>query len=125
MKKAKHLLIVGVITLIGVFSAHGALLGPIGYDIDFFFLYKVFRGDPTGKVVIVKVDNASLDALEKTDLRVLNLSKSVFAKTLDALYSDGAKAVGVDIIFANRSPDESVLIEALKKYPQTVIAAKV
>ncbi len=102
-----------------------ALLGPVGYDFDFFFLYKVLRGDPTGKVAIVKIDNQSLDSLEKTDLRVLSLSKTVFAKMLDALYADGAKAVGIDVIFANRSADENALAEAFLKYPQTVIGAKI
>ena len=85
----------------------------------------MLRGDPTGKVAIVKIDNSSLDDLEKTDFRVLNLSKTAFSKLLDALYSDGARSVGIDVIFANRSADEKVLADALKKYPQTVIGAKV
>lgn len=125
MKKATHLLAVWATTLLVSFLAYSALSGPIGDDLDFFFLYKVFRGEPSGKVAIVKIDNASLDELEKTDLRVLNFSKSVFADLIEKLEADGASAVGVDVIFANRSADEAVLAEALKKYPNVVIGAKV
>ena len=85
----------------------------------------MFRGEPSGKVAIVKIDNASLDELEKTDLRVLNFSKSVFAKLIEKLEGDGASAIGVDVIFANRSADESVLAETLKKHPNVAIGAKV
>lgn len=73
----------------------------------------------------MKIDNASLDALQKSDLRVLSLSKTVFADLLDRVYADGAKTVALDVVFANRSEDEGVLAAALRKYPQTVIAAKV
>ncbi len=97
----------------------------VGKDLNFFFLYKVLRGEPSGKAVVVKIDNASLDALQRSDLRVLNLSKTVFSDLLERLYADGAKTVALDVVFANRSPDEGALAAALSKYPQTVIAAKI
>ncbi|MFZ3232541.1 MAG: CHASE2 domain-containing protein [Patescibacteria group bacterium] len=125
MKKATHLLAVWATTLFVSFLAYSALSGPIGDDLDFFFLYKVFRGAPSDKVAIVKIDNASLDELEKTDLRVLNFSKSVFARLIEKLESDGATAIGVDVIFANRSADEAVLAQALEKNRNVVIGAKV
>lgn len=125
MKKATHLLAVWATTLAVTFLAHAALAGPVGNDLDFFFLYKVFRGEPSGKVAIVKVDNASLDELEKTDLRVLNFSKTTFANLIEKLRNDGASAIGIDVIFANRSSDEGVLAKTLESGNDVVIAAKV
>ena len=63
MKKATHLLAVWAMTLLVAFLTHSALSWPVGNDLDFFFLYKVLRGDPSGKVAIVKIDNALLDEL--------------------------------------------------------------
>ncbi len=97
----------------------------MGHDIDHFFLYKVLRGEPSGKVAVVKIDNESLDRLEKTDLRVLNLTKSVFADLIEKLNAQGAAAIGIDVIFANRSSDESVLAAALAKHSNVVIGAKI
>lgn len=125
MKKATHLLAVWVTTLFVTFLAHAALAGPVGNDLDFFFLYKVFRGEPSDRVAIVKIDNASLDELEKTDLRVLNFTKTTFANLIGKLRDDGASAIGIDVIFANRSPDETVLAEALESSRDVVIAAKI
>lgn len=125
MKKATHLLVVWVTTLAVTFLAHAALAGPVGNDLDFFFLYKVFRGEPSGKIAIVKIDNASLDELEKTDLRVLNFSKTAFVNLIGKLRDDGALAIGIDVIFANRSPDEGALAKALESRRDVVIAAKV
>ena len=49
------------------------------------FLYQGNYDKSSDQIVIVKIDNKSLDALEKSDLRVLNLSKTVFANTLEKL----------------------------------------
>lgn len=125
MKKATHLLAIWAISLLATFLAHAALAGPIGHDLDFFFLYKVLRGVPSDKIAIVKIDNASLDELEKTDLRVLNYSKTVFSNLIDRLESGGASAIGLDIIFANRSADQEVLAKTLENRKNVVIAAKV
>lgn len=125
MKKATHLLTVWAVSLLATFLAYSALVGPVGNDLDFFFLYKVFRGDPSGKIAIVKIDNASLDDLNKTDFRVLNLSKTVISNLIDKLEDDGAAAIGVDVIFANRSADEGVLVQNLAKRSNVVVAAKV
>lgn len=125
MKKATHLLAVWSMTLAVAFLAHSALSGPIGNDLDFFFLYKVLRGEPSEKVAIVKIDNASLDELGKTDFRVLNFTKTTMADLVRKLRADGASAIGIDVIFANRSPDEGELSKALSERDDVVIAAKV
>lgn len=125
MKKATHLLAIWAISLLATFLAHAALAGPIGHDLDFFFLYKVLRGAPSDKIAIVKIDNTSLDELEKTDLRVLSHSKTVFSNLIERLESEGASAIGLDVIFANRSADQEVLAKTLEKRKNVVIAAKV
>lgn len=124
MKKSKHLLAVWLLTLAASFLGITAFRDLIGHDVDFFFMYKTMRGEPSGKVAIVKIDNASLDRFGRTDLRVLNFSKSVFADLVEKLESARAASVSLDVVFANRSEDEAALARTLRKYPNVVIAAR-
>jgi hypothetical protein len=57
----------------------------IGVDFNAYFAYKVLRADPTNHIVIVSIDNASLNALTQSDFRVLNFSKSVYIDLIEAL----------------------------------------
>jgi CHASE2 domain-containing sensor protein len=76
-------------------------------------------------VVIVKVDNKTLDALQSTDLRVLSFTKTKFADLLTKLENHGARAIGIDIVFANKSSDVNILANVLKKYRNIVIGTKI
>lgn len=125
MKKSKHLLAVWSLSLAAAFLGISMFGDLVGNDVDFFFMYKTMRGEPSGKVAIVKIDNASLDRLGRTDLRVLNFSKTVFADLIGKLESGGAKSVAIDVVFANRSEDEKTLADTIAKYPNVVIAARV
>lgn len=89
------------------------------------FLYQGNYDQSSNKIVIIKIDNKSLDALEKSDLRVLNLSKTVFANTIEKLEGYGAKAIGIDVIFANQSEDSGILKQTLEKYHNILIGAKI
>ncbi len=100
-------------------------LGPLALDkLDSWMVLRANFDAPAAAVAVVKVDNRSLDALQGSDLRILTLQKKTFADLLDRLYASGAKAVGVDVVFANKSSDAPSLVAALKRYPSAVIAAK-
>jgi CHASE2 domain-containing sensor protein len=90
------------------------LIVAIGLDFNTMFLYQGNYDQSSNKIVIIKIDNKSLDALQKSDLRVLNLSKTVFANTIEKLEEYGAKAIGIDVIFANQSEDAHILRQILK-----------
>lgn len=100
-------------------------LGPLALDkLDSWLVLRANFDAPSPAVAVVKVDNKSLDALQGSDLRILTLQKKTFASLLDKLYASGAKAVGIDVVFANVSSDAPSLAAALKRYPSAVIAVK-
>jgi CHASE2 domain-containing sensor protein len=101
------------------------LRGPIELNFNSSLLYKDNYGKSSDSIVIVRVDNQTLDALQKTDIRVLNLTKTVFSKTIERLEESGVKAIGIDIIFANLATDADILANTLQRYKNIVIAAKV
>lgn len=107
---------------IGLSRLFGAILGG---DFNAYFAYKALRADPTNNVVIVSIDNASLDALTQSDFRVLNFSKAVYIDLIEKLEKAGAKSIGLDIVLANPDPKEQEFADVLEKYRNVVIAAKV
>ncbi len=100
------------------------LFGLIGTDFNAFFLYKQFRGVPSGNVVIVKIDNASLDILAKSDLRILTFTKQLYIDLIDRLEEAKVRAIGFDLVLTNPDPKEQTLADLIKKYGNITIAAK-
>lgn len=125
MKKAIH---IGTITLIASILTLGLWLitrSSIGIGVNEFFIYQKNPLPSSDKIVIVRVDNESLDALQKTDLRIFNLSKTVFSTLINKLEAMSVRAIGIDIIFTNRSEDENILADTLRDHPNVVIWARV
>lgn len=88
-------------------------------------MYQPSRALPSGKVVLVKIDNESLDSLTKSDFRVLTFSKGVIIDVIKTLRKEGAKSIGLDIVLANPDPREEELSRLLDEKEDIVIAAKV
>ena len=124
-KNTTNILLTFCLSSVGSFVLYILLIVAIGLDFNTIFLYQGNYDKSSDQIVIVKIDNKSLDALEKSDLRVLNLSKTVFANTLERLEWYGAKAIGIDVIFANQSEDAHILRQILEKYKNIVIGAKI
>ena len=124
-KNTKDIGIVFVVSVLATVFLYFVLRGSIELSLNSSLIYRDNFGKSSDKIVIVRVDNQTLDALQKTDIRVLNLTKTVFARAIDRLESDGAKAIGIDIIFANLSTDADALVKTLAKYDNVVIGAKV
>lgn len=125
MKKAIHIFTIIVIATCITLWIWFITKNIIGTSTNEFFIYQKNPLPSSDKIVIVKIDNRSLDALQKTDIRVLNLTKTVFATLIEKLNTMWAWAIGMDIIFTNRSEDESVLVETLRKNKNIVIWAKI
>lgn len=125
MKKAIHIFTIILISIFMILWFYLITRDTFGISMNEFFIYQKNPLPSSDKIVIVKVDNTSLDALQKTDIRVLNLTKTVFAHLIEKLNQKWARAIGIDIVFTNRSEDESVLVDTLKKYKNVVIWAKI
>ena len=125
-KNTNNILLTFCLSSLGSFALYLLLIVAIGLDFNTIFLYQGnIEEKKSEQIVIVKIDNKSLDALEKSDLRVLNLSKSVFANTLEKLEWYSAKTIGIDVIFANQSDDANKLRNTLEKYKNIVIGVKI
>ncbi len=95
----------------------------MGVDFNTLFLYRDNYSRSSDQIVVIKIDSESLDELQKTDFRVLALSKSVYVELIEKLKALNARAIGLDIIFANHSADEAVLTKTLEQHKDVVIGA--
>lgn len=112
LKAIRFFLVYFVISIVGVLF-YDLTDDLIGIDFDAFFLYQPSLSETKTKIIIVKIDNESLDFLVKTDFRILSLSKKVFIATIDQLRKAGAKTIGIDVILTNPDPDEKLLASVL------------
>jgi PAS domain S-box-containing protein len=80
--------------------------------------YRLVTGNATGKLVVVKIDPASLD-----EIRVWPWPRSTYAEVLDRLFAAGAADVALDIDFSSeqRPAEDARLAEALERYGERVI----
>jgi len=65
---------------------------------------------PSPNIVIVGIDNASLEAYGRWS----EWQRSLHARAIDNLAEAGAAVIGLDILFADTSADDAVLAEALE-----------
>lgn len=61
---------------------------------------------PSGRTIVVEIDECSIDWTRKQGLGGWPWPRSVHADLLDALDRAGVKAVGVDVMFLDRDPDD-------------------
>ncbi len=90
------------------------------------FLYYRGQNEASRDIVIVAIDDKSFALKNASELRTLSFSKSDYSKVIGNLEEAGAKTIGVDIIFSEVSPDadQAVLVDALKRYDNVVLAAE-
>ena len=78
------------------------------------------------EIVIVAIDEKTLQPENLGPLQ--NWKRETYAKALDLINEKGAAAIGIDVTFPDASvhgiPDDETFAEALKKYPNTVLAAR-
>ena len=61
---------------------------------------------PSGRTIVVEIDECSIEWTRKQGLGGWPWPRSVHADLLDALDRAGVKAVGVDVMFLDRDPDD-------------------
>lgn len=123
-KKSIHIIFVISLSFVFWILFYKLFFDFIGYNLNNYIVFKDNYNPSSWKIVIVKVDNKSLDALQKSDLKILNIQKTVFANTIEVLEKSWVKAIWIDIVFANNSSDIEVLNKVLNKYKNIIIAAK-
>lgn len=122
-KKAKDIGVISLLALSIGLLFYFVFHGVVGVDFNTLFLHRDNYGASSGEIVIIKIDPESLDELQKTDFRVLSLSKTVYVHLIEKLENLEARAIGLDIIFANRAEDEDILRQTLERYKNVVIGA--
>lgn len=79
-------------------------------------------------IVIIKIDDKTLDVLWRSDLGILSFDKWIYGELIDTLFSKYSVAsVWIDIVFANPSvlwiEDELALKHTLDRYKDRVVIA--
>lgn len=102
----------------------------IGSYIDDTLLYKRIYSDNNhaNEVVIVKIDERTLNDLQKSDIKVLSFSKELYGQAITNLIEHyKVSTIWVDIIFANSShygeEDEKKLKDVLDSYHDKIVIA--
>jgi signal transduction histidine kinase len=67
--------------------------------------------DTSGTVVIVALDNASLEAYGRS---IVEWDRELYADLLMILNEGGARVVGLDVLFAESTPNDAALAEAIQ-----------
>jgi len=90
------------------------------YTFNLWFADQFLQSEtPTSNVVIVGVDDASLERYGKWS----EWSRSLHISAVDNLAAAGATAIGYDIIFANSSPADGAFAAAIERAGNVVLAA--
>jgi adenylate cyclase len=95
----------------------------LSYDLPFYVRHYIF---PT-EVEMVYLDEASYKALDQP----LNtyMDRSVYARLIDRMTREKAKAVAFDIVFSDPNPDKTnadlALVQAVKKNGRVILAADI
>ncbi len=74
--------------------------------------------DPSPNIVIVGIDDATLNRYGQ---RLTEWSRSRHAQAIDNLSQAGAQAIGIDVLFADSSPDDDILATAIQSAGNVVL----
>lgn len=97
-----------------------ALLVQPFYSINLWFSDQFFTSaPPSPNIIVAGIDDRTLDAYG----RWAEWPRSLHARAIDNLSQAGAKVVGFDVIFADVSPDDEVMAEAIADADNVVLAA--
>lgn len=121
LRKARDIGAIALLSILTGLLSYFIFRGAIGVDFNTLFLYRDNYDISSDEIVIIKIDPESLDELQKTDFRVLSLSKTVYVNLIEKLEALDARAIGLDIIFANHSTDELGFKKTLEQYKNVVI----
>ncbi len=105
---------------IGCFFTLIAVLIQPFHSIDLWLSDQLFASEPPSpNIVIAGIDDETLE----TYGRWADWPRSLHAQATDNLSQAGAKVIGFDVVFADSSPDDGELAEAMAKADNVVLAA--
>ena len=97
-----------------------ALLVQPFYSINLWFSDQLFTSEhPSPNIVIAGIDDNTLEAYGQW----ANWPRSLHAQAIDNLSQAGAKVIGFDVIFTDISPDDDMLVTAMTKTDNVILAA--
>lgn len=90
------------------------------------FLFTGKQNITSKDIILIAIDDKSLEIKNTSEINTLTFDKADYAKLIENLENAGAKTIGIDIIFTEKSSeeDQSVLVETLKKYDNIILAAE-
>lgn len=90
------------------------------------FIYARPGAQAPGNVVIVAIDDRTLNARDTSELGTLRLPKAAYADVISSARTAGAAAIGVDVILSEASDDADVaaLTQVLSERDDVVLAAR-
>lgn len=126
---ASIFLSIGVLLLLSILSLF-TYIERLGDIVNDSLTYKQFYTSNlhNDDIVIIKIDDRTLDTLWKSDLWMIAFDKWVYADLITKVFDDyGAATLWVDIVFANPSvlwpTDEQKLATVLESYSDRVVIA--
>ncbi len=138
MKNLRNLKHIFVIVSVVIFLLSGIIMlfaGNFVSSTNSFFLYrsgsgtwqdKIYRYDnlrPSDEITLLLIDEKTINTLQgKGNLNMLTIAKRDYIRVVENLERLGAKAIGFDIVFQNKDPDEEEFAKVLKKYANIVIS---
>ncbi len=78
------------------------------------------------EVIIIKIDEKTLNSFSKSDIRMLSFPKELYSNLIKKLVEDyKVSVIGFDIVFSNKSyfweDDENILRDTFDKYSKNVV----
>lgn len=113
-----------ILTITGILSINGATnefieRGNLGIKN---ILFTKYGGNATANenIVIVAIDNATLS--DNGGLgRFQNFRRSYYAQVIDNLKKDGASLIGIDVLFSEKSEEDSSLENSIKESGNVIL----
>ncbi len=138
LKNFKHIFVIILICLTILFSYIQLFSDEFSDTMNGFFIYRTGNGvwqdyfhkhtlrPSADDIVIINIDERSLNALQSNNnnLKNLSITKDTYADLITGLESAWVKGIAFDIVFQNADPEyEQNFADTLKKYDNIVIAA--
>lgn len=88
--------------------------------------YSLIEDKSQNDIVIIKIDDKTINALQKSDVRILTFSKKLYSDLIEKLINDyKVSLIWIDIVFSNKSiyweEDENTLKETFEKYKEKIV----
>lgn len=123
------LLSIGVLCIL-YFLSQIQFIERIGNIVNDTFTYRLqyTQNKHSDDIVIIKIDDITLDSLWKSDLWMIAFDKWTYAELIEKIFTQyQASVLGIDIVFANPSVlwevDEQKLARTLEKYKDKIVIA--